>query len=427
MLAALIGIPISGIAYGFLALSQWLQGYLYSDLPLSLGFSAMPWWWPLPMLAIAGLLVGLSISRLPGTSGHSPALGFQAGGSTAPIDLAGIAVASLATLALGAVLGPEAPLIAIGSGLGAFAILRIQKGAPPNAVLLIATAGSFAAVSTLLGNPLLGAFLLLEAAGIGGAMLGVALLPGLLSAGIGSLIFNGLDSLTGLGTFSLAVPGLPAFTTPTIALLGWALVIGLGCPLLAWPIYSLARSLRPVVHEHRIPVTVCLGLLVALCAIAFAALTDKGVDQVLFSGQTALPDLVSNPAEWSLGALALLIVFKSLAYALSLSAFRGGPVFPSMFIGAAIGVLMMHLPGMELVPAVAMGIGGMCVSMLRLPFTSTLLATLLMSAAGIAAMPLVIVTVVVAHVTMAALPDPRDTLFRRSATTPATTEVSGSG
>ena len=49
--------------------------------------------------------------------------------------------------------------------------------------MLIATAGSFAAVSTLLGNPLVGAFLLLEAAGIGGAMLGVALLPGLLAAG----------------------------------------------------------------------------------------------------------------------------------------------------------------------------------------------------------------------------------------------------
>src|SRR5258707_10496816 len=35
------------------------------------------------------------------------------------------------------------------------------------------------------------------------------LVPGLLAAGIGSLIFVGLDSWTGFGTFSLAVPEIP--------------------------------------------------------------------------------------------------------------------------------------------------------------------------------------------------------------------------
>ncbi len=415
ILAALIGVPISAIAYGFLALIEKLQEYLFSELPGDLGLSSTPWWWPIPLLALSGLLVGLTISRLHGNAGHSPALGFQAGGGpTLPADIPGVVLAALATLALGAVLGPEAPLIALGSGLGAFVILRIQKGAPPTAVMLIATAGSFAAVSTLLGNPLVGAFLLLEAAGIGGAMLGVALLPGLLAAGVGSLIFTGLDSLTGLGTFSLQIPNLPAFTTPTVALLGWAIVLGLVCPLIAWVIYSIARSLRPLVHARRVPVTVGIGVLVALCAIAFEALTDQGVEQVLFSGQSALPALVTNPGAWTAGALALVILFKGIAYALSLSAFRGGPVFPSMFIGAALGVLMMDLPGMELVPAVAMGIGAMCVSMLRLPFTSVLLATLLMSSSGIAAMPLVIVAVVIAHVVMASLPAPLTSLFGRS-------------
>jgi hypothetical protein len=412
VLAAIIGAPVSAIAYGFLALVDWLQEYLFSDLPDTLGFASVPLWWPIPLLALSGLLVALSISRLPGNSGHSPARGFSAGGGpTMPAEIPGIVLAALATLALGAVLGPEAPLIALGSGLGAFAVLRLQKGAPPNAVMLMATAGSFAAVSTLLGNPLIGAFLLLEAAGIAGSMLGVALLPGLLAAGVGSLVFTGLNSLTGLGTFSLQIPNLPAFTTPTVALLGWAVAFGLVCPVIAWLIYTLARSLRPIVHARRIPVTIGLGVLVALCAVAFEALTDKGADQVLFSGQAALPSLVQNPGTWTAGALALVIVFKGLAYALSLSAFRGGPVFPSMFIGGALGVLAMNLPGMELVPAVAMGIGAMCVSMLRLPFTSVLLATLLMASAGIAAMPLVIVAVVVGHVTMASLPAPRENLF----------------
>jgi hypothetical protein len=64
---------------------------------------------------------------------------------------------------------------------------------------------------------------------------------------------------------------------------------------------------------------------------------------------------------------------------------------------------MSHLPGLPLVAGVAMGIGAMCVVMLKLPLTSVLLATLLLFADGLAVMPLVIVAVVVAHVVAARL------------------------
>ena len=83
-------------------------------------------------------------------------------------------------------------------------------------------------------------------------------------------------------------------------------------------------------------------------------------------------------------------------YGLSLSAFRGGPVFPAMFIGAALGMATAGLPGMNLAPAIGMGIGAMCAAMLRLPLTSTLLATLLLGADGVSVTPQVIVAVVVA-------------------------------
>ncbi|HEY7857774.1 MAG TPA: chloride channel protein [Candidatus Nanopelagicales bacterium] len=411
VLAGAIGVPVSALAYGFLALVSWSQKFLFTELPSDLGFSKAPVWWPLPLLALSGILVALCIRHLPGGGGHSPSEGFKTGSPTPPVDLPGIALAALATLALGAVLGPEAPLIAIGGGLGALAVRLVKKDTPPTAAALIATAGSFAAISTLLGSPLLGAFLLMEAAGLGGAMLGVALLPGLLAAGIGSLVFVGLDSLTGLGTFSLAIPDLPTFTTPTVGMFFWALVLGLLCPAIAWSIYSVARSLRPFVHAHRMLVTPALGLLVAAVAIAFSQITGKDVSELLFSGQSALPGLVTQAGTWSVGALLLLIVGKSLAYGLSLSAFRGGPVFPSMFIGAAVGLVGSHLPGMAVVAGVGIGIGAMCVSMLKLPFTSVLLATVLLSSDGYAVMPLVIVAVVVAHVATAWLPEPSVRLF----------------
>ena len=92
----------------------------------------------------------------------------------------------------------------------------------------MASAGSFAAISTLLGSPLLGAFLIMEAAGIGGATLSLVALPGLLASGIGALVFVGLDTWTGLGTFSLALTTVPPAVDPTVATMGWALVHGRG-------------------------------------------------------------------------------------------------------------------------------------------------------------------------------------------------------
>jgi len=407
VLAALLGIPISAVAYGFLALAGALQSYLFDDLPSRLFDGGTPAWWPVPWLVLCGLLVALTIRHLPGTAGHSPALGFHTG--TGPVlgrDLPGVVVAALTTLGLGAVLGPEAPLIAIGGGLAALTVRLAKRDAPPMAATIMASAGSFAAVSTLLGSPLLGAFLIMEAAGIAGATLSLVALPGLLASGIGALVFVGLDAWTGLGTFSLALTSVPQAVAPTIASLLWAVPVGALGALLGWAIRWLALTVRPLVHRNRVPVTVGLGLLIGLCATAYQGFTGHEFGQVLFSGQDALPGLVANAASYSLGVLVLLALFKGVAYGLSLSAFRGGPVFPAMFIGGVLGVAVSGLPGMELAAAIGTGIGAMCCAMLRLPLTSVLLATLLMGKDGLAITPQVVVAVVVSFVLTAVLPTP---------------------
>jgi H+/Cl- antiporter ClcA len=403
VLAALLGLPVAAAAYGFLKLVAWLQEELFTDLPEGLGFDAPPTWWPLPILALSGLLTALAIRHLPGTGGHSPADGFKMTGALPPTELPGVLLAALATLSFGAVLGPEAPLILIGSGLGVLAVRLAKKDAPDQAATVIAAAGSFAAISSLLGSPIIGAFLLLETVGLGGPMLGVVLVPGLLAAGVGTLIFIGLDSLTGFGTFSLAVPGLPPFDRPTGAMFAWAIAFGLVAPFIGRGIQLLALAVRPHVERRMVLLMPVLGLVIAGLAIGFADATSHDASDVLFSGQEALGPLIGSAADWSVGALLLLVLCKGLAYALSLSSFRGGPVFPAMYIGAAGGVAASGLPGLELVPAVAMGIGAMCTVMLTLPLTSTLLATLLLAADGLAVMPLVIVAVVVAYVVTAHL------------------------
>jgi H+/Cl- antiporter ClcA len=403
VLAAIVGVPISAAAYGFLALLAWLQDWVFTDLPEALGFDGTPGWWPLPLLALAGVLVALTIRYLPGRGGHSPVDGIGAEGAPSPIELPGIAAAALASLGLGVVLGPEAPLIALGGGLAICAVRLARRDVPAQAAAVVAAAGSFAAVSTLLGSPLLGAFLLMEASGLGGPTLGLVLVPGLVAAGVGSLIFIGLDNWTGLGTFSLALPDLPPFGHPSVVHFLWALVIGLVAALVGTAIRRLALVLRPHVERRLLLVTPLVGLAIAALAVIYAGASGHDVSDVLFSGQDTMGPLIANSADYSVAALVLLVACKGLAYGASLSSFRGGPVFPAMFLGAAGGIALSHLPGLPLVAGVAMGIGAMSVVMLRLPLTSVLLATLLLASDGLAVMPLVIVAVAVAYVAGARL------------------------
>jgi H+/Cl- antiporter ClcA len=60
LLACLTGFVISLAAWAFLTLVPWIQDRVYIDLPKALGFSEAPSWWPLPVLAIAGLITAVA-------------------------------------------------------------------------------------------------------------------------------------------------------------------------------------------------------------------------------------------------------------------------------------------------------------------------------------------------------------------------------
>jgi hypothetical protein len=146
-----------------------------------------------------------------------------------------------------------------------------------------------------------------------------------------------------------------------------------------------------------------VGLVVAGLAIGFAQITGQSADVVLFSGESSFTAMFSQASTLSIGTLICLLVFKGLAWSLSMGSFRGGPTFPALFIGAVGGLLAAHLPGFSETPAVAALMGAMAVSILRLPLSSVVLALLLTSSAGIATAPIVIVAVVVAYITIESL------------------------
>jgi hypothetical protein len=118
---------------------------------------------------------------------------------------------------------------------------------------------------------------------------------------------------------------------------------------------------------------------------------------VLFSGESAFDALFSSAATISLGTLSLLLLFKGLAWSISLGNFRGGPTFPAIFLGVVAGLMAAHLPGFAETQAVAVLVGAACVATLRLPLSSALIASILTLHAGLAVTPLVIVAVVVSY------------------------------
>ncbi|HET6865526.1 MAG TPA: chloride channel protein [Solirubrobacteraceae bacterium] len=400
-IVSVIGIVVSLAAWCFLEGIYQIQQELFTHLPHALGYSqGPPLWWPLPVLGIAGVLVALAITRLPGDGGHLPANGLAMGGGLPrTINLPGVVLAGLATVGFGLVLGPEAPLIALGSGVALLTVSLARRQMAPEALLVIAAAGSFAAVSFIFSSPLIAAVLLIEAAGIGGPRLPLILLPGLLAAGIGTLVSIGMGSFTGLSSaaYALGPLTLPHFTHPTVGQFAWtillALVIAVGARLF---VLGGLRTHR-IVAPRLLVFLPLVGLVVAGLAIAFHGATGKSVNEVLFSGQDGLPGLVEQAGTWSVSALLLVIGFKGVAYSLCMGSFRGGPTFPAVFLGAAAGIAASHLPGYALTPAVAVGIGASTAAILRLPLSATVLATLLTSHAGTGDEPLIIVGVVVAY------------------------------
>jgi H+/Cl- antiporter ClcA len=410
IIVSIVGVVVSFATWGYLELIHQITQELYTHLPNALGYQhGPPVWWPLPILAIAGVLVALAIIHLPGNGGHIPAMGLATGKPATPVELPGVLLAGLAGIGLGVVLGPEAPLLALGPGLAVLMVGLARRDTPPQALMVIGAAGAFAAVSFLFVSPLIAAILMIEATGIGGPRLPLVVIPGLLAAGIGTLLAIGMGSWTGLNRGAIAIGslhGLPAFGHPTIAQFGWTIALGLAVAIIARLIMRGGLMTQTVAAPRPLLVLPMVGLIVAGLAIAFSQATDKSVNEVLFSGESGLSGLVSQAGTWSVSALALLIAFKGLAYSVSLGSFRGGPTFPAVFLGAAAGILASHLPGFSLTPAVAVGIGAATAAVLKLPLSATVLATLLTSPAGTGQEPLIIVGVVVAYLVAVVMSPP---------------------
>jgi len=314
VVGGLLGVPAALLAAVFLAIVHDLEHWLWTDLPNDIGTTTPPWYLVIGLPVVGAAVCAVARIVLPGDGGRSPLKGLTGDGPTPLAYAPGIALAALGTLSFGAVLGPEGPLIALGSVAGLAVATLARAGKRESAVL--AAAGSFAAIAALFGGPIVGGLMMVEG-GVGlGAALIPTLIPGFVAAASGYVLFIGLGSWGGLSSQAIAVPGLPLYQGTHVL----DLLVGIGVGVCAAVVVSSVRRYAGVVElrgpsRFSMPAMLLLGGLAVGLLAQIAQWLGANSQDVLFSGQSGIPDLI---AQTSTKIVLILLVAKGVGYAISL-------------------------------------------------------------------------------------------------------------
>lgn len=333
--------------------SDQLRTGLWDALPHAMGIGSSNPWWIMTVLTVTGFAVGLVVWLMPGHGGPDSA---TTGLSSPPPPigtLPSILVVVVIGLAGGVSLGPENPIIAINSALAVFALGRFSRIPPALAMMLAMSA----TIGALFGTPVAAALVLTGAVAAikgGGSLWDKLFLP-VAAAAAGSLTMHLL------GGQSLAFH-LPPYGTPHAI----DFVTGVLVAALSAVIGVAAAFVFPYLHagfhalRNPLLMTTFGGLLLGALGVLGGPLT-------LFKGLEQTGELLEHPGEYSAATLAVFAGVKIVALLVAASAgFRGGRVFPIVFVGVAIG-LFAHaiIPGMPLGLAVACGAMGVVMAETR--------------------------------------------------------------
>ncbi|ROS79030.1 H+/Cl- antiporter ClcA [Cellulomonas sp. PhB143] len=389
--ALLVGVLAALGATVYSSLLHGAEHLVWDAAPEAFGADDAPWWWVLAVLAVGAVAVW-GAKTLPGHGGHHPLDGLAF--DITPRMLASTLLAAFATLVCGAVVGPEAPLLAIGTSVG-FWLLRPAGG---ERARILVISGAAAALGVVMGNPLVTGLLVLEASilrpgpGARPRRPLVQLVPVLSALGAGYLVHVGVADWPGVSVPNLTAGDLGPYPSVSVADLLTGVVVAVAAAGLVVLGTRTGERLRRVADRSPLPTIVLAGVGVGVLALVSRAITGADVDMVLFSGQTTLAGLTGVGA----GSIVVIAVAKALAYALSMGGgFRGGAIFPAVFLGMAAGVAGAALvPGATVPGLAACGIAAGAAATLGMPLTSVLLAVLLTIGSG----PAVTVTAILGAV-----------------------------
>lgn len=339
--AVAIGIASSLILIVVMKIASALQNLLWQRLPGTLGIAQDSPLWIIGVLTLTGIAVGLVIRFSQGHAGPDPACEPLIGAPVPPSALPGIIVALILGLAGGVSLGPEHPImtvnIALAVAIGARLLPRVNR----MEWTILASAGT---IGALFGTPVAAALIFSQTLnGSSEVPLWDRLFAPLMAAAAGALT-------TGLffhPHFSLPIAHYGQMEMTDI--LSGAIVAAIAIAAGMVAVWCLPR-LHAMMNQMKNPV-----LVLGIGGFILGILGVIGGPVSLFKGLDEMQQMVANQA-FSTSDYFLLAVIKLAALVVAAaSGFRGGRIFPAVFVGVALG-LMLH----EHVPAVPAAITVSC-------------------------------------------------------------------
>ena len=333
--ALIIGIASSLVLIVVMKVASVLQQFLWERLPVSIGIAQDSPVWIIGMLTLTGIMVGLVIRYSHGHAGPDPACEPLIGMPVPTSAIPGLLAALILGLAGGVSLGPEHPImtvnIALAVALGSRMFPRIAK----LDWTILASAGT---IGALFGTPVAAALIFSQTLNSSNDVpLWDRLFAPLMAAAAGSLT----TSLFFHPHFSLPIAHYTQMHLTDI--LSGAVVAAIAIAAGMVAVWCLPR-LHHLMHRLKHPVLILGvgGFILGILGVIGGPLTlFKGLDEMQ---QMAFSQTLGTSDYFMLAVIKLAALVVAAA-----SGFRGGRIFPAVFVGVALG-LMLHAH-VEAVPA----------------------------------------------------------------------------
>lgn len=333
--ALIIGIASSLVLIVVMKVASVLQQFLWERLPVSIGIAQDSPVWIIGMLTLTGIMVGLVIRYSHGHAGPDPACEPLIGMPVPTSAIPGLLAALILGLAGGVSLGPEHPImtvnIALAVALGSRMFPRIAK----LDWTILASAGT---IGALFGTPVAAALIFSQTLNSSNDVpLWDRLFAPLMAAAAGSLT----TSLFFHPHFSLPIAHYTQMHL--IDILSGAVVAAIAIAAGMVAVWCLPR-LHHLMHRLKHPVLILGtgGFILGILGVIGGPLTlFKGLDEMQ---QMAFSQTLGTSDYFMLAVIKLAALVVAAA-----SGFRGGRIFPAVFVGVALG-LMLHAH-VEAVPA----------------------------------------------------------------------------
>ena len=377
--AAIVGALGGLFLIGFEWLVHRLEHLWWHTLPESISVDPASNAWLFLVLGLGGGAVGMIVRYFPGGAGHDPATEGLFGEPMAITAVLGLITAALVSLSIGASLGPEAPLLGANTAILAWAAHR--RGLPREGLVSLGIAGLLGA---MFGAPVGAAFAFIELVPLAGKALYERLVPLFIASSAGALT---IVALAGRPRFLASFPAARDFMPVDIVT---AAVVGVVGALAGLLVGVGLRALYPWATSVPVMVRMAVGGVVLAGAAALAG------DIILFSGQREIEALVDGFTSYSGGELITIAALKLVSLIVAVVVgFRGGRIFPAVFVGVAIGAVIHHfIPEIPFALAAGAATVGLVLALIRVWFLTLMLVAMIV---GLEWLPVLGVALIAAH------------------------------